>query len=217
MYLSISQENCLPLRKPPKGKQFKTYSGQCSYCGIKAPSGLDYHKENGEKKLACPLCHACLHIDQAAALQAGKIIWLPELTQWQLNALCAVIFLSLADEQKKKRELTGEAEQTSGLTLYDKMRSLYKAFEYRSAPIESFFGAPPTEFFKPSDPAFFVQQIFVAGKRGDFPIENLQGVRFLPKPGAFFPFIKSWSSLLESVPVDGWSDLVLEKPEEAVM
>lgn len=224
MYLSISSERCLPLQKAPKGKKFKTYSGQCAYCKIKAPSGLEIHKEGNEKKLACPLCHACLHIDKAATEMAGKIIWLPEIEQAQLNIICSTIFISLAQEAKEAKAKIENAEPTEAseeatadskkLSIYDKMRSIYKAFEYRALPVESFFGTAPSEFFNPSDPAFFVQQIFVAKKRGDFSEEKLQGLRFLPKPGIFYPYIKNWSSLLEEMPVDTWSSMVIEKEDE---
>lgn len=75
---------------------------KCYYCGFKADKHQEIshlnedHSDNSMDNLvtACPLCHQSFHLDTASATNGGKIIWLPEMSQQELNYVCRAIFIA---------------------------------------------------------------------------------------------------------------------------
>ena len=49
----------------------------------------------------CPLCHQVFHLSSASITEGGEIIWLPEMTQEDLNRLCIAIFIAEKSGNKK--------------------------------------------------------------------------------------------------------------------
>lgn len=74
----------------------------CYYCGFKSKEFQeihhlnDNHKDHSEENLVtvCPLCHQSHHLSSAAINNGAELIWLPELTQTELNHLCRVLFVA---------------------------------------------------------------------------------------------------------------------------
>lgn len=90
LYLNNSDAACLPLaRTPASPKGVSAQSGRCSACGIEAPVGMERHAG----RLLCPFCHLTQHLYEAARLRAGKIIWLPKISQADLNRFVATYFM----------------------------------------------------------------------------------------------------------------------------
>lgn len=211
LHLDVSGSKCLPFRTPPKGKRFATFGGQCSQCGIRVETGLEKHQSDGQTSLVCPFCHACMHLDAAAMAQAGKVIWLPEITQEQLNLSCVAIFMALVHAPRPSSHEDASLPQPSDQTL-NQLKVLYKSLEYRSAPVEGLFGECPTELFDPTSLAFFAQQIFIA-KRKNVDLSRYSGFKFLPNPSVFLKTIRSWSSTYKDFPIEEWAGIVIEKNE----
>lgn len=74
----------------------------CQFCNFKSEKyqQIVFLGENpktaqdGEYVTACTFCHQCFHIDRIPAMQSGTLIWLPELTQAELNNLCRAIYIA---------------------------------------------------------------------------------------------------------------------------
>lgn len=82
---------------------------RCYYCNFKSDKWQEVHhldSDHTNNKLEnlttiCALCHQSHHLNTASTTNGGKIIWLPELSQQDLNHLCRAIFvvLSLNEEE----------------------------------------------------------------------------------------------------------------------
>lgn len=74
----------------------------CFYCGFKSMGRqeIDHknhdHTDYSETNLTtvCPLCHQVNHLNSAYINNGGELIWLPELTQQELNHLCRALFVA---------------------------------------------------------------------------------------------------------------------------
>ena len=61
----------------------------CGFCGVRSPDRPEVfhlngdHDDNRPDNLipACALCHLAQHLDEAETSKAGKLIWLPEMSQ----------------------------------------------------------------------------------------------------------------------------------------
>lgn len=75
--------------------------GTCQFCGWSADKFQDVHhvndnhQDNGMENLvvACKLCHACHHIGLAGQNDSAWLIYLPEVSQTELNRLVMAIFV----------------------------------------------------------------------------------------------------------------------------
>lgn len=82
-------------------------SGKCVYCGFSASSGMmvvnrDHDYTNNKLSnlaTSCPFCQQCLFLEAAGHYQpgGGTIVYLPEMSQAQLNALSHVLFASIVN------------------------------------------------------------------------------------------------------------------------
>ena len=74
----------------------------CYYCGFKSMKFQevhhlnDNHNDNTLENLVtvCTLCHQSHHLNSAAINNGAELIWLPELTQAELNHLCRALFVA---------------------------------------------------------------------------------------------------------------------------
>lgn len=74
----------------------------CQYCGFKSDKyqKLLFTGENAEKvaktdfNTACTYCYQCFHIDKIPQMQSGTIIWLPEISQAELNNITRAIYIA---------------------------------------------------------------------------------------------------------------------------
>ena len=169
----------------------------CRYCGFVSPKWQeihhlnDNHQDSSPDNLAtvCPFCHQCFHLGLAGSTSGGVLIWLPELTQAELNHLARAAFIAMRDE---------------GCKLFASASALMTALETRAAFLDNHF-TPMA-----SDPAFLGQAFLKMskddyGKRG----ETLKNIKLLPNRSRFEPQIKYWSeSVYRDLSPETWDRLV---------
>ena len=81
---------------------------RCYYCSFVSKKHQEIHHLNEDHQdnsidnlvTICPLCHQCFHLDIATATNGGKIIWLPEFSQQELNYLSRAIFIAAEEAQQ---------------------------------------------------------------------------------------------------------------------
>lgn len=216
--LSVSSQPCLPGKNTPNAG---ARPQACETCG--APGGaqgelLEPHIVRANKyKYLCPLCHSCLHLDVAGRRKAGKIIWLPELSQEELNLLCMASFVALrkAGVYRKHAPTKAMCEQSS---------RLYKTFLKRAEAVEMFLGGGQSHASLPrqslSTPTYVASLIVRAQRDAKLDAKTLakrvEGLRLLPDPAAFEDYIAQASRVVtEKSPVNKWMDIVKTHLEAA--
>lgn len=214
--LSVSVHPCLPGRKQQPSTSVRPVD--CQICG--APGGangslLDEHiVSKGKSIFICPICHMCLHLDAAGRQKAGKIIWLPEMSQEQLNILCLAMFVAVG----KSGVLRGN-DAAKGVLIASKR--LYEAFDKRSESIESFLGgsagvasgqkdkAPLMSRQSLSSPLHLASLLVRVKREAKLSARDLaariDGMRLLPSPKAFDAYISQVSKIATNeYPVHTW-------------
>lgn len=84
---------------------------KCYFCNFESKRHQEIHHLNSDHEdnsldnlvTICSLCHQNFHLDTVSTTNGGKIIWLPELNQQELNYLSRAIFIA-ADEAEDKSE-----------------------------------------------------------------------------------------------------------------
>lgn len=186
--------------KEVRSKVLSRDGGRCFFCDFTSQKWQevhhisDNHDDYSMSNLAttCPLCHQCHHLGVAGSSGGGKIIWLPEMSQTELNHLCRAIFVASFDDN----------DTTMGASA----RSILAALESRANFLEQHF-APGA-----SDPGL-LGQVFLAFKkeeyerRGDF----LKNIRMLALPGRFQAQTKYWrDTVYRDIPISSWTSLIKE-------
>lgn len=85
-----------------KNKILDRDDNTCQFCGFQAekfqntvytgPSTSSLKDEHYHT--ACSFCHQCFHIEKIPYMQSGALIWLPEITQGELNHICRAIYIA---------------------------------------------------------------------------------------------------------------------------
>lgn len=209
--LSVSSQPCVPGRPMADAGPRPT---ACSTC--KAPGGnggvlLEKHLiGKGKARYLCPLCHAVLHLDVAGKMKAGRIVWIPELSQERLNLLVLVGFVAL-------RKTGVHRGNESVKAIAEHARCLYKSFEKRAEAVETFLGGGAAKSPLPrhalSTPTHLASLITMAQKESKLNArtmaERLDGLRMLPNPAAFDGYIAQVSRLVTAqFPVTEWMGAV---------
>lgn len=153
----------------------------CRFCSFKSPKYQHIHHVNhdhGNNKpenlvTACPLCHQCAHLGLSGVHSSGVIVYVPEVSQADLNNMARACFVAVHNG--------GKHEQAA--------RDLYTALERRSEVIEEYFG-PGT-----SNPSAF-GQAFVEMKPDEYASRKtrMPGLRLLPRMQAFGAEIAFWQN-----------------------
>ena len=155
----------------------------CQFCGFKDKSHMHIVNIDGNYKnnkvsnmvLACPLCTQCFFLEMIGKVDntGAVLIYLPQMSQRDLNGLCHALFCAI---------LNGTKYSHIAQSTYNDLRLLSKV-------IEDTYGKGL------SNPAFMGQMII------DTPIENrenlsqkmLTGVRVLPLINKFTRCVETWS------------------------
>lgn len=216
--LAVSTQRCIPgkdvLDAEPRPQQ-------CGTCG--APGGakgelLEKHiVAKGKARYLCPLCHACLHLDIAGRLKAGRIVWLPELSQEQVNLLCLASFVAAGRAGVYRKDADTKA-------MIDHVMRLYRTFEKRAEAVELFLGGNAAQSLMPrhtlSTPTHVASLIVSAQREAKLDARTmarrLEGLRLLPNPRAFDSYVSKVSRLTGSeYPVNSWMQLVKQHLDAA--
>jgi intracellular multiplication protein IcmJ len=156
----------------------------CQYCGFQAKEfqevvNLDGNYANNRPSnmvTACCFCSQCLFL-QAVGLDevsGGQLVYLPEISQGDLNSFCHVLFCALDNN-----------------TAYqDISQSMYRSFKFRSQVIENKFGVGS------SNPAVMGQMIieYQARSRKRISTDFLKDLRLLPSNVKFKNQLTAWTT-----------------------
>lgn len=156
----------------------------CQYCAFQAKQfqeivNLDGNYANNKIRnliTACCFCSQCLFLESIGIddVGGGQLIYLPEMSQSDLNSFCHVLFCAMGN----------------GTGYQDTAQAIYRSLKFRSQPIENKFGAGT------SNPAVFGQLIM------EYQINNadsnphpdlLNDLRLLPSFTKFKVQLDGWA------------------------
>lgn len=176
--------------------RFKTYELKvfqrdrytCQFCGFQAKLfqevvNLDYDFTNNRLSnlaTACCFCAQCFFIESVGVggYGGGTLVFLPELTQPELNSLCHVLFCAITNDTGYKSSA----------------QNIYRSFKFRSQIVEEKYGEGT------SDPAIFGQLIIDSNVTPEMADNLFKNVRLLPSRAKFRKQIERWAaSALEEI------------------
>ncbi|CAM4504830.1 MAG: hypothetical protein LEGION0403_FIIPPAGN_01916 [Legionella sp.] len=180
-------------------ERFKSYEQKvlqrdrytCQFCGFQARLfqevvNLDNNYSNNKLPnlvTACCFCAQCFFIESVGVggYGGGTLIYLPELTQTELNSLCHVLFCAITNDTGYKSSA----------------QNIYRGFKFRSQQVEEKFGEGT------SDPAIFGQLMIDAGVNDEERRSQLfKNILLLPSRAKFRKQIEKWAaSALEEITV----------------
>jgi intracellular multiplication protein IcmJ len=123
---------------------------------------------------ACCFCVQCLFLQSVGLdeMGGGQLIYLPEMSQADLNSFCHVLFCALGNS-------TGYQESA---------QSIYRSLKFRSQIVDNKFGSGT------SNPTVFGQMVIEYQERfPDKPIEIMKDLRLLPAHTKFKVQLDAWS------------------------
>jgi intracellular multiplication protein IcmJ len=175
--------NSKPTFKEIEQKIFSRDSCTCQFCGFKANEYQDIvnldnnYRNNSLSNLvtACVFCSQCFFLESVGVGEygGGTLIYLPEMTQTDLNSLCHVLFCAITNDTGYKATA----------------QSIYRSFKFRSQIVENKFGDGS------SNPAVFGQLLIDSGLVDADTLDNLlKDVRLLPSRAKFRQQIEHWAS-----------------------
>lgn len=190
LFLSINPENFLlfqkrkadPVFERTRNKVFQRDAHTCQFCGFQAQQyqeiiNLDEDYRNNKLSnlvTACCFCAQCFFVENVGqrGFGGGKLIYLPELSQVELNSFCHVVFCAL----------------TNGAGYSDAAQSIYRDLKFRTQPIEEKFGEGM------SKPSIFGQMIAECSKEEDALKNTLKKFRLLPTYAKFREQLNAWAA-----------------------
>lgn len=220
--LSVSKQNCAPwaAQKPKEGEKRPMACFACSAPGGSNGELLEAHTVGKKTVHLCPLCHACLHLDIAGKRNAGRVVWLPELTQERLNLVALATFIAVRKSRQPAAKKNPEL-----MRMVNHALRVYEAFERRSEVIETLLlssGSTAMPRANLSSPIHIASLLTQAQKSTGFDAktiaQRIEGLRLLPAPAAFESYIASVARIAEKAfPVNSWMQVVAqhEAPAES--
>ena len=154
----------------------------CQFCGFQSNRHMDIvnldhdYANNDPQNLvtACPICQQCVFLEMVGKLEVGggTIIYMPEMTQNQINAMCHVLFCAI----------------TTSHTYMNKAHEIMNSLKLRSQYVEKNFGE---HMSKPS----MLGQMIVDTPYKDMHNKKsaiLKDLRLLPNLDDFSILIQDW-------------------------
>ena len=170
-------------------KVFQRDHYTCQFCGFQSRLfqeiiNLDRNFANNKfanLATACCFCAQCYFIESVGVggYGGGTLVYLPELTQAELNSLCHVLFCAITNDTGYKISA----------------QNIYRSFKFRSQIVEEKYGEGT------SDPAIFGQLIIDSGQMSEEKSDKLlKNIRLLPSRAKFRKQIEQWAaSALEEI------------------
>jgi intracellular multiplication protein IcmJ len=155
----------------------------CQYCGFQAKEYQEVVNQDNNyanNKLsnmitACCFCTQCLFLQSVGAdeMSGGQLVYLPEISQGDLNSFCHVLFCAM--------------ENNTGYQ--DSAQSIYRSLKFRSQIIENKFGTGT------SNPSVMGQMIieFKAINPKE-KVDILTDLRLLPSQAKFKVQLDAWAA-----------------------
>lgn len=180
-------------------------SFKCYYCGFQSKRHQeihhlnDDHSDNNPDNLVtvCPLCHQNFHLDTASTTNGGKIIWLPEFSQQELNYLSIAIFIAIEESESKK-------EQETNLNFVKIARMIENALSERTLIVEQQIQAGA------SDPAIFAHALMnMKDTQYEKRFSYLKSFKLLNLRSRFPIQTKYWKkNTFADIPLETWEKLI---------
>jgi intracellular multiplication protein IcmJ len=168
---------------PMSQRVFERDAYACQYCGFQARhyqevvniDGNYTHNRLDNLMTACCFCSQCLFL-QAVGLDemgGGQLVYLPEISQANLNSFCHVLFCAMGNN-------TG---------YQDSAQAIYRGFKFRSQLIENKLGSGT------SNPAIMGQAIIEQqGRSPKQKVGILKDLRLLPSYTKFKIQLEAWAT-----------------------
>ena len=183
--------------KEARAKVFSRDGNACRFCGFKAQKWQEVHHLDDDHSnmtlsnlaTACAFCHQCFHLGLAGSTAGGTLIWLPEISQVDLNHLARALFVAMRDEKGK---------------IHAAASGLYMSLESRGVFMEQHF-SPGASNPGILGQAFLKMKPEVYEGRAEF----LKNIRLLPQRSRFEPQIKYWADVVyRDLPPETWERLI---------
>ncbi len=171
--------------------QFKTFEQKvlerdqytCHFCGFQAKVfqeivNLDGNFRNNKISnlvTACVFCTQCFFLESIGlgGFGGGILVYLPELTQAEVNSICHVLFCAITNNSAYKNTA----------------QNIYLNFKLRSSMVDNKFGEGASE------PAHFGHLLIDAAHVGQEKLLKItEGLRLLPSRARFRTQIETWAS-----------------------
>lgn len=161
----------------------------CQFCGFQArlyQEVINLDNDYTNNKLSnlvtsCCFCAQCFFIESVGVggYGGGTLIYVPEMTQAELNSMCHVLFCAITNDTGYKSSA----------------QNIYRSFKFRSQVVEEKFGEGT------SDPALFGQLLIDAGVKDEETRAKLfKNILLLPSRAKFRKQIEKWAaSALEEI------------------
>lgn len=166
---------------PLKNKVLERDQHTCQYCGFQAMQhqevvNLDQDYRNNRMSnliTACVFCTQSCFLDVAGlSYGGGKLVYLPDMTQAELNSFCHVIFCAMMN-------------RTSYL---NSAQTVYRNLRLQSQFIEKKFGAST------SSPGTFCRLVLNQKQFDDERLKEIfKDIRLLPSYAKFKPQLSDWA------------------------
>ena len=155
----------------------------CRFCGFQAKLFQDIINIDGNYNnntpanmvTACCFCAQCFFLESVGVggYGGGNLIYLPELSQAELNSFCHVLFCAITNDTGYKNSA----------------QTIYRSFKFRSQIVEDKFGEGT------SDPAIFGQLLIDSGPISPEQITDMfKHIRLLPSRAKFRIQIERWAA-----------------------
>ena len=161
----------------------------CQFCGFQARVyqdviNLDSNYNNNKLEnlaTSCCFCSQCFFLESVGVggYGGGTLIYLPELSQSELNGLCHVLFCAITNDTGYKNS----------------SQTIYRSFKFRSQLVEEKFGEGT------SDPSIFGHLLIDSGPVSKESSTTIfKNIRLLPSRAKFRIQIERWAeSALEEM------------------
>ncbi|AHE67897.1 type IVB secretion system protein IcmJDotN [Legionella oakridgensis] len=178
-----------PRFKSFEQKVFQRDRYTCQFCGFQARLYQDVINLDGNYNnnrlanlvTACCFCSQCFFIESVGVggYGGGTLVYLPELSQSELNSLCHVLFCAITNDTGYKNSA----------------QTIYRSFKFRSQVVEEKYGEGT------SDPAIFGHLLIDSGHIADeVSVKIFNNIRLLPSRAKFRKQIEHWAaSALEEI------------------
>jgi len=178
-----------PRFKTFEQKVFQRDRYTCQFCGFQARLYQDIINLDGDYNnnrlvnlaTACCFCSQCFFIESVGVggYGGGTLVYVPELTQAEMNSLCHVLFCAITNDTGYKNSA----------------QTIYRSFKFRSQVVEDKFGEGT------SDPAIFGHLLIDSGHiNDDVATKIFNNIRLLPSRAKFRKQIEHWAaSALEEI------------------
>lgn len=167
---------------PVRDRVFERDVYTCQYCAFQAKEYQEVVNVDGNYKnnklsnmiTACCFCSQCLFLQAVGAddMSGGQLIYLPEISQGELNSFCHVLFCAMGNN-------TGYQESA---------QSIYRSLKFRSQVVESKFGSGT------SNPSVLGQLLIeFQARQPETKFDILKDMRLLPLHNKFNVQLEAWA------------------------